>query len=144
MERGAAKGSDRPQYPAPDLAKFWLAVRMASSSWLRLCLVSSSSSRACWSSCRVAPASAGSAAGTVAYIWESGLLLPVAPGALGLVHRFQAWNLLSSTRQSLDLSGLPTAPAMIQAPSFPIPASSLSLALIPSTQAPKGRVCLKH
>jgi hypothetical protein len=34
----------------PDLVKFWLAVRMASSSWLRLCRVSTSSSRASWSS----------------------------------------------------------------------------------------------
>lgn len=79
-ERRAAKGSHRPWCPDPDLAKFWLAVRTASSSRLRLCLVSTSSSRASWSSCRVTPASAGMAAETAAYIWESGLLLPVVPG----------------------------------------------------------------
>lgn len=89
--RQAAKGSDGPRCPDPDLAKCWLAVRMASSSRLRLCLVSTSSSRASWSSCSVTPASAGTAAGmgsaagtagTAACTWESGSLLPVAPGAL--------------------------------------------------------------
>lgn len=59
--REAAKGSDRPLCPDPDLAKFWLAVRMASSSLLRLSRVSISSSRASWSSCKVTAASATSA-----------------------------------------------------------------------------------
>lgn len=75
--REAAKGSDRPLCPDPDLAKFWLALRMASSSRLRLCRVSTSSSRASWSSRKVTSASAtaaGMAAGTAtsACIWEPG------------------------------------------------------------------------
>lgn len=88
--RESAKGSDRPLCPDPDLAKFWLAVRMASSSRLRLCRVSTSSSRASWSSCKVTSAAtaAGMATGTAtgiaasACIWEPSLGLSVAPGAL--------------------------------------------------------------
>lgn len=124
--RESAKGSDRPLCPDPDLAKFWLAVRMASSSRLRLCRVSTSSFRASWSSCKVTSAAtaAGMAAGTAtgiaasACIWEPSLGLAVC-GSWSTQdrYRFRAWDpLLSSISLFLHLFGIPTAPAMIQAP----------------------------
>lgn len=130
------------QCPDPDLAKFWLAVRMASSSRLRFCRLSTSSSRASWSSRSVTSDSvsaAGAAVGsaTSACGWELGLGLPVAPGAqlthspplpcLWNPHSFSRSSSLHIGSQELFLKLSSIGPCPFTAPASPVPQDKVAL-----------------